>query len=536
MNISKLTIAGSALIALTLGCRSSEPQPASNTVSTKTTKQVTAKPASTKAPQAKAPPPDQPVSKRPAMTPGADGLSWRAHSYPRDGAGAVVRIERGLPAEVAGGGEFDYAIRVTNMANYTLHDVVVSDELSKGMSLKSSEPSGTLGAVSKWNLGDLHQGESKVIRARGAVTGNADEVGGCASLTYNEKLCASVPVVRPKLKLEKIGPAEVLKCDEFTYTFRATNEGTGVVRGVILEDQLPEGLLTTKGKSSVRLNMGDLAAGKTKSANVRVKATKAGSFANKATASSSSSGINASSNTVTTRVSEPRLELAIKCRDKAFIGKSVCYSFTVDNKGNGIAKDAIIELALPSGLRLSKVTDGGQKSGSGVKWKVGDLAPGASKKVSLCLSPTKQGTVELRARTKARCADTVSKSCSTEFVGIPAILLEVIDVEDPIPVGEIEEYEIVATNQGSADGTNIKIEILLEDTMKFEKAEGATKATVSGNKVTFEALPALSPKKTATWKVFVKAVSQGDVRFGVQMTSDQLKRPVNETESTNFYE
>ena len=72
--------------------------------------------------------------------------------------------------------------------------------------------------------------------------------------------------------------------------------------------------------------------------------------------------------------------------------------------------------------------------------------------------------------------------------------------------------------------------------MEFVSAGGATKPTRSGNTVTFTPLRSLSAKDKAVWVVKVKAASEGDVRFGVEMTSDQLKRPVNETESTNFYE
>ena len=46
----------------------------------------------------------------------------------------------------------------------------------------------------------------------------------------------------------------------------------------------------------------------------------------------------------------------------------------------------------------------------------------------------------------------------------------------------------------------------------------------------------LAPKAKATWEVQVKSIKPGDVRFKVNMNSDQLDRDVEETESTNFYE
>ena len=39
----------------------------------------------------------------------------------------------------------------------------------------------------------------------------------------------------------------------------------------------------------------------------------------------------------------------------------------------------------------------------------------------------------------------------------------------------------------------------------------------------------------ATYKVVVKGVAVGDVRFKVSLTSDQMTKPAEETESTHIY-
>ncbi|NJL31633.1 MAG: DUF11 domain-containing protein [Phycisphaerales bacterium] len=107
---------------------------------------------------------------------------------------------------------------------------------------------------------------------------------------------------------------------------------------------------------------------------------------------------------------------------------------------------------------------------------------------------------------------------------------------DPILVGDVETYVITVTNQGSAADTNIKIVVELEETMEFVSAGGATPGSAAAGKVTFTALPSLAPDAQAKWEVKVKAVKTGDVRLKTTMTSDQLTRPVEETEATNFYQ
>ena len=51
----------------------------------------------------------------------------------------------------------------------------------------------------------------------------------------------------------------------------------------------------------------------------------------------------------------------------------------------------------------------------------------------------------------------------------------------------------------------------------------------------FAPIPSLAPKATAVFKVKVKGTAAGDLRFKVEMNSDQLTRPVMETESTHIY-
>ena len=91
------------------------------------------------------------------------------------------------------------------------------------------------------------------------------------------------------------------------------------------------------------------------------------------------------------------------------------------------------------------------------------------------------------------------------------------------------------TNQGSARDTNIKIVCTLEDAQQFVSAGGATSGTANGQVVEFAPLPSFGAGQKAVWRLVVKALEAGDVRFGVRMTTGETKRPVEETESTRQY-
>lgn len=172
-----------------------------------------------------------------------------------------------------------------------------------------------------------------------------------------------------------------------------------------------------------------------------------------------------------------------------------------------------------------------------ITWKLGSLNEDASKTVSAIYAAEAAGTIKSSSQVTAECAAAATATSQTQVKGIAAILLEVVDVSDPILKGENETYVIKVTNQGSATDTNIKIVASMESGVQYVSSSGTTQGTAEGQKVTFAALPNLAPKAVATWQVIVKGSKTGDTRFRVDLTSDQLgSTPVMETESTNWYE
>ena len=135
--------------------------------------------------------------------------------------------------------------------------------------------------------------------------------------------------------------------------------------------------------------------------------------------------------------------------------------------------------------------------------------------------------------------DLRSKGKASRPSGLPAILLMVTDSEDPVPVGNTTTYLISAKNVGSAACTALKIAVELEPKAQYVSSKGVTTGALRKVKgldaVDFSPLPRLEPKTEATWRVVVKALKPGRVRFAVTMVSDQLARPVRDTETTNIY-
>lgn len=448
----------------------------------------------------------------------------------------AIGITKTAPAKAKKDEAFNYAIGVTNTADISTRNVVVTDVLPEGIAYVSSNPAAKVeGQKLTWNLGEIEAGGKRdlAVTVKGSKTGkftNCAEVAAEAGLAG--KACADTVIVAPALDLQKTAPAEVLLCDGITYTYVVKNGGDGPATNVKIADTLPQGL-TANGQGAVNITVGTLQAGESKTFTQKVAVAKTGSYTNAATATADG-GLKAEAK-ATTKVVQPVLVIEKKCQEKAFIGRPINYEITVTNKGDTVSKATTLVDTLPAGAAFVSATDGGTHASGRVTWNLGDLAPGASKTVKLVANSTAAGTLTNSATASGTCADKVTSSCSTLVQGVPALLLEAVDNPDPIEVGGNVTYTITVTNQGTAEDKDISVVTMLPAELTFVSATGPTPFKVEGSKITFEAVKTLAPKAKVTFTVQAKANAAGDVRFAVEMRSTTLKSPVNETESTNLY-
>ena len=486
-----------------------------------------------KEPQAMAAPPAQQVEPKVVVATSSEGPGLYEPTSER--SSSVVHVEKFAPPEVRVGEEYVYEIHVTNLTESPLREVTLTDRLPEKFTLKSSDPAAVGVAEGKvaWNIGDLGPEKTAVIKVKGVATGEGTNVH-CGIVTYKRPYCVAVKVVNPVLELVKTAPAEVIMCDPIPLKLVVRNRGTGTAKNVQITDTLPDGMRTSDGKTTVMLKAGTLEPGQSREFTVDAKATRTGEFVNKAVATADG-GMKVEA-TAKTIVRKPALKIVKTGPAKQYFGRTATYEITLTNQGDADARNTVLTDMLPNGAAFVSASDGGKRRGGEVVWDLGTLAPKGSKKVSLTLRGDEAGIIVNTAVAKAYCNPQVTASAQTEYIGVPAVLLEVVDVEDPIEVGDKETYVITVTNQGTAADTNIRITCVLEANMDYVSSSGDTKGAVDGRTVTFAPLATLGPKAKATWKVVVKAVKTGDVRFSVSMQSDQLKRPVAENEATNIYE
>lgn len=448
---------------------------------------------------------------------------------------SALLVHQVMPVQVSRGQDFGFSYHVTNLTSNELQNVLVMLDSSNNLDVSMSEPEGnTSGDGMTWALGDMGPNETKVIR----LTGSASEVGlasDCITVSYNNFLCATTNVVEPALALTKTATAEALACDQIVIRYLVENTGSGPASNVVIKDTLPEGLAMPNGSRSVNIPVGNLSAGESKAYEVVAEASRTGEFSSGAVATADA-GLEAEADATNTVVTQPELAVAVDCTELQFLRRNFTYNYTIENNGDGVANAATASATIPQGTTVARMSDGGRVVGNSVVWDFGSMEAGSSRDFSMTLSASSIGSYTSSVTANADCADSVSDSCTTEIQGIPASLLEVVDITDPVEVGQQTTYIITVTNQGTAADTNIRIVTTLPAEQSFVSATGQTNATANGKTVTFAPSGSLAPGEAFTWRVTVRAESAADSRFRVQMTSDNLKSEVIETESTNLYE
>ena len=231
----------------------------------------------------------------------------------------------------------------------------------------------------------------------------------------------------------------------------------------------------------------------------------------------------------------PLLALQCNAPERQFTGRPVKVCFTIRNNGDGTEPKATITVPIPAGATVTSATDGGVIAADRVTWEIFNVAPNAPKEVCAVFTTERPGRMGFTSTASGTVAGPAHCECHTQVLGVYAILVEVVDLEDPIEVGKVITYVITVTNQGNQTGTGIRVVCTVPDSQEFVFGSGTTPVQARGRTVTMQALPTLDGKAVATWRVLTKALRADDSRFKVEFSTDQFEKPIRREESTRLF-
>ena len=463
-----------------------------------------------------------------------------------------LAVKKDAPASAGMNETLTYTINVSNPGKTDAKNVVVYDELPAGMEYVSSQPPAERGGQMeapqtppqaqahrgggeklRFNIGNLPAGGQQTItvQVRSTALGQFENCAVAMADGLRAESFAVTKVAAAALTLRKTAPAQALLCDPVEYVLEVTNTGDAAAMNVKVRDDLPEGM-SWRNQRAVSFDVGTLEPGQTKRMRFQGTASRAGSYTDNAQATGDG-GLTASAQ-ATVNVVQPQLVVTKDAPNLRYLNNDVPYRISVRNNGPVDAASVVVTDTLPGGTSFVSATEGGKESGGTVTWNVGTLKVNETRDFQLVLHATQIGTLTNKVTVGASCAG-AETTAQTEIRGISAVLLEMVDTMDPIPVGGTEVYKITVTNQGSAEDSNIVIAAIMPEEMSFVSSDGPTTSTVDGQNVTFAPLAKLAPKAQAVWTVQVKANKPGDLRFYCELRSAQLTEPVREDEATHVY-
>lgn len=438
------------------------------------------------------------------------------------------------PASIQLGQEGIYELVLQNPGRVPVERIVIEQVLPRGFRLVDAQPNPEQnGEEPVWRISRLAPQEEARITLR-LVPEVPGEAQSQARVTFSTFSTASFSVVEPMLEIAVEGDNTVIVGNQSIFTVTVRNPGTGAATNTILNVKFPEGL--THVADSSTYDLGTLNPDEARS--IQVVADVVGLGEQTAEFIAVADGGLRDEADKQVRALGARLELTMDGPGFRYVTRPAQYTMQIRNTGTAAAQNLRLRCGVPASFEFLEADHGGRfdASGNTINWFLGQLNPGEEIELQCNLRAMDKGEFPIAAQAVAERGLSANVQHSTVVEGIAAILLEVVDVDDPVEVGTDTFYEILITNQGTNFATNVQIIGEAPEGIAILGGKGPTNGRIEGQTIRFAPLPRLAPRADAIYRVMVRGGKAGDFRMKVQATADTLDEPVMELESTKVYQ
>jgi uncharacterized repeat protein (TIGR01451 family) len=408
-------------------------------------------------------------SQAPAATPGAGegGPPAEEPSGEASGAGENTpgRQDSGMYLEWVGppagklGHPMMYALVVRNPGSSPVQQVQVHVRIPGGLRILATAPTAvTEGAQLRWDLGSLQPREERTLQLK-MVAENRGEQAPHAWVSYSTSSTLHIKVHEPKLLLKANGPLRALVGDQVAFCLVVNNPGDGSAEQVRVHASLSDGLEHARGNKIV-FDIGNLAPGESRNVTLLCASTKGGVQKCDATVEADG-GLNGRDST-SVNVIQPQLNLQLLGPTLRYLGRKATYTVKVSNPGDGMASNVTVNHIVPEGYKVLGASDGGRHDFTTrtVSWFVGEVGPGQSREVHVEVQALNPGEFKHKAVAAGARGLSSTADLATRVEGLSALLLEMVDTEDPIEVNSDTAYEVRITNTGTKMETLVPVLVM----------------------------------------------------------------------------
>lgn len=408
-------------------------------------------------------------------------------------------------------------------------DVVVTTHLPEGVSYIRSQPEAKVeGRKVSWNIGPMKKGDCRPGKIWVKCECEGEQCA-CFCATATPVRFCSLLCAKPVLTCEKTGPCEVCPGDPVNFTITVTNRGSCTAEDVVVTDNVPDGLEHSSCLRTLTFKLGCLEPCQTKKVNVCFTAVKRGKVCNTAVVTA------CNADTVNCQwclnVCKECIELTKVGPKEQQIGKNADYQITVTNPGDKPLTEVIVTDNAPSSTSIVSA-NGATVNGNQAIWRLKELKPGEKATFTITLTTCVPGCFTNRVGVTNCQGCNACAEFTTRWKGRPALNVCIVDTDDPICIGEPTSYCISVVNQGSEADSNVVVTVRFPNEITPTGATGDSNGTVSGQVVTFAPYNSLAPRQTLKYRVDARAKSSGDGRVVVEVSSDSIKTPITQQEST----
>jgi len=445
-----------------------------------------------------------------------------------------VTVQWVKKSDINVGQECQCDLVVKNAGKVSARDIAVDAYFPPSVRLTSAEPH----PIDKqdhlsWEIKELAAGEEISIHLS-MVPSKRGELATTAFVRFTGSASNVFQVEEPLLAVAAKGPKEVMVGDPASQAITVTNPGTGVAHNVSIEAIIPEGLEHARGEKLV-MDVGSLNPGESRTVRLALAAISGGEHAIHVRAKADGGLQQEFTNYI--NVIAPNVQVAIDGPSLRYMGRNAVYVLTVANDGRADSNNVRVLHRVPEGFKFLRADKGGQYDDATrtISWFVGHLEAGEKMQLKTELTASQIGSflhcVGAVAENGSRC----ESELETQVEGTASLVLEIVDLDDPVEVGTETAYEVRVRNDGTIPAQNVGISCELPAGVELLGAKGPTDYRAENGLMLFKSLDQLDPGKTAIYRVHVRGRVEGSHRFRARLASESIREPLIFEELTKFY-
>lgn len=444
-----------------------------------------------------------------------------------------VELRKVQPDSMALGQPVNVELHVVNLGKVPAERVRVVDSLPAPVDILSSTPKAQREARGLvWVIDRLEPGQHREFRYQMVLKPEIGEsLQTSASVTYSSTMAASATVTPAKLYVDILGPVTTVVGQWTTFRVVVSNLSAENASGVQVRVDLAEGLRHPQGKG-LEQSIGTLAVGETRRLELALLPEQPGPLSN--TLWISADGVQATSRLFEVHANPVACPLRLNAPKEQLLHLPCNILCEVHNQGKIPLNNASLRVTMPRGLAFVSANQNGSLDEllHTVTWPLGTMAPDAKVQVELSALASEPGDQVCFATLIGDQGLQVESSCSTKVRGQSLVQVEVVDLHDPIRVGETTMYEARAVNLTTSVLTHLRLQVVIPEALRVVRVEGPVGYNLQPNQVVFDPVAVVAAKADVIYRIHVHGASPGGQQVRLAFTCDQMEQPAQAVEHT----